>query len=533
MTTTGLSRRRLFAGSAALGTAALVGTRSASADTEALDSAYITVTPGSPQYSDLVRGTNLRFTGTPDTVHLVSNTAQVVAAVQAAVRAGKRLAVRSGGHCYENFVADQAVKAVIDLSPMRSVKFDPARKAFAVEAGATLGEIYDALYKGWGVTIPAGACPTVGVGGHITGGGYGALSRMFGLSVDYLEAIEIVVVDAAGTARSVVATCAPTDPNRDLWWAHTGGGGGNFGVVTKFWFRTPGAVSADPAKQLPRPPSELLISNVSWAWSSLNATSFARLMSNFGRWYELNSSPTSPYTRLFSELKPAHVAAGAVSLTTQVDGTVSNADKLLDDYLNAINAGVGFPFAVAERRRIPWLHATKWSGFTGPDPTLRFKGKPAYQRKNFTPTQISAMYKHLTRTDYSNPAALLLISGYGGAVSSVSPTATAVAQRDSILKVQTAALWTNGDDDARHLAWVREIFRDIYADTGGVPVPNEVNDGMFINYADVDPADPVLNQSGVDWTYLYFKDNYRRLQQVKARWDPRDTFRHALSVRLP
>jgi hypothetical protein len=530
---TQLTRRRFLEGSAAVGAVTVgIGRTVPAAAAEPAPAAPPPITSADPRYADLVRGTNLRFTGAPDYVQLATNTAQVVAAVQQAVRAGKRIAVRGGGHCYENFVTDPAVKVVVDLSPMRAVYFDRARKAFAVEGGATVGEVYDTLYKRWGVTIPAGACPTVGVGGHIPGGGYGALSRLLGLSVDYLAAVEVVTVDADGRARAVVATRDRDDPNRDLWWAHTGAGGGNFGVVTKFWFRTPGATGSDPTTLLPRPPAELLISGVSWAWSGLTEASFTRLLSNFGGWYEANSAPDSPYTRLFSELKPTHVAAGAIGLTTQVDSTTPGADQLLDSYLAALSDGVGVPFAVTERRRVPWLHATKWSGFTGPDPTVAFKGKPAYVRRNFTHTQLAAMHHHLTRTDYSNPGALLLLSGYGGAVRRVPPDATAVAQRDSVLKLQTAVFWTDPAEEARHLAWVREIYRDMYADTGGVPVPNATNDGMFINYADVDARDPALNTSGVPWSELYFRGNYPRLQAVKARWDPRDTFRHALSIEL-
>jgi hypothetical protein len=96
-----------------------------------------------------------------------------------------------------------------------------------IESGASLWTVFERLYLGWGVTIPGGQCGGVAAGGHIQGGGYGALSRRLGSVVDYLYAVEIVVVDRSGRARAVVATREPGDENRDLWWAHTGGGGGN------------------------------------------------------------------------------------------------------------------------------------------------------------------------------------------------------------------------------------------------------------------------------------------------------------------
>jgi FAD/FMN-containing dehydrogenase len=71
----------------------------------------------------------------------------------------------------------------------------------------------------------------------------------------------------------------------------------------------------------------------------------------------------------------------------------------------------------------------------------------------------------------------------------------------------------------------------MYADTGGVPVPNETTDGAYINYPDKDLADPAWNKSGVPWHDLYYKENYPRLQRVKAAYDPRDVFNHALSIR--
>ena len=76
-------------------------------------------------------------------------------------------------------------------------------------------------------------------------------AAQLGLAADYLYAVEVVTVDEGGRASSVVATREPSDPNRDLWWAHTGGGGGNFGVVTRYWFRSPDASGEDPASCCP------------------------------------------------------------------------------------------------------------------------------------------------------------------------------------------------------------------------------------------------------------------------------------------
>ncbi|MFI9389012.1 FAD-binding protein [Kutzneria sp. NPDC052558] len=534
-----VTRRRFLARTATIGGAAATLTLpgfglagAAPADGTATTAAAADlVVPADNRYPDLVRGANQRFVGAPDNVRVVRTTQQVVDVVQQAVTAGKRIAVRSGGHCYENFVADPAVKVVIDTSEMNAVTFDATRRAFVIEAGSTLGNAYRSLFKGWGVTVPGGSCPTVGAGGHILGGGYGPLSRLHGLIVDHLYAVEVVVVDATGKACAVVATRETSDPNRDLWWGHTGGGGGNFGVVTRYFLRTPGIDSTDPTQLLPKPPTSLLVCQGTWAWSDLTEQSFSTLMRNYAGWYERNSAPDSPNLGLYSQIKPFHKAAGIVGLAVQVDASAGNPDALLDSFLATLNNGVSAPLRVSERRQLPWLHASLWNGFTGGDSpvTQRFKAKSSYLRRSFTDAQLSTIYRRLN-DDYTNPGTLLFLSGFGGKINSVAASATATAQRSSILKVHYANFWTDPAEDARHIDWLRTTYQQIFAASGGVPAPDVVNDGAFINYADADLADPVWNTSSLAWHDLYYKGNYPALQSVKRRWDPLNIFHHALSV---
>ena len=243
---------------------------------------FAEVNPGDPLYRDLqLRGYNRRFVGTPDSVFVVDDTDQVVNAVDAVVASGKKLAVRSGGHCTEGLVDDPAVQCVIDLGQMDSVYYDRHRRAFAVEAGATLGRVYQALDMSWGVTLPGGIGTGVGMGGHVTGGGFGPLSRLYGQISDHLYAVETVVVDENGKAKAVTATREEDDPHRDLWWAHTGGGGGNFGVATKFWFRSRDGQGDDPTLLLPKRPSGHTMASVAWRWADLDEEKFTTLVNNY------------------------------------------------------------------------------------------------------------------------------------------------------------------------------------------------------------------------------------------------------------
>ncbi|WP_317617771.1 FAD-binding oxidoreductase [Streptomyces sp. SDr-06] len=491
----------------------------------------VTVRPGDARYDSLLRGNNFRFVGRPDEIRVVGSTDQVVRAVADAVRSGRRVAVRSGGHCFENFTADPGVRMLLDVSPMDAVGYDAARGAFTVQPGATLGHVYRTLFKGWGVTVPAGGCPEVGAGGHFAGGGYGPLSRRYGSVVDHLYGVEVVVVDREGTARAVVATREPDDPHRDLFWAHTGAGGGNFGVVTRYWLRSPGASGSDPSKLLPAAPSDQLGCLVTWAWDDrMTPQAFTALLRNFGTWHERNSAPGSKYAGLYAILIPMHRKAQGFLMTVQIDAGIPNARGLVREFLDAVYAD---SVKGAETwLTLPWLHSTTWPGTGEPGDvgTRRYKIKAGYLHRSLTDTQLAAVHRNLTN-DTGTPSGGMLLIGYGGEVRSVPPGATAVAQRDVIMKAVYQSIWTYEADDATHLDWVRKFYRDVYADTGGVPVPGAVSDGSYINYPDTDLADPEWNTSGVPWHTLYYKDNYPRLQRVKARWDPRDVFHHALSIR--
>ncbi|MFY1586412.1 FAD-binding oxidoreductase [Micromonospora sp. WMMD734] len=530
-----LTRRGVLGGSAVVGgaaAAAFVGVAPAvSARPAAGDGGtLLTVRPGDPQYADLVRGVNQRWVGRPGQVVVATSTPDVVRAVEQAARTGRRLSVRSGGHCFEDFVSDPAVEILLDLGGLDQIGFDPARRAFVVGAGARLEEVNRRLFAGWGVALPAGSCPSVGVGGHISGGGYGPLSRLFGLTVDHLYAVEVVVADRSGAARAVTATREADDPHRELWWAHTGGGGGNFGVVTRYWFRSPGTDTTDPRRLLPRPPAELLVNTVIWPWEAMDRAAFTRLLLNYSRWYVARNRPGLVENHLYSHLITFHRSGGAVVLNTQVSGQAPDPDGLLDDFLAAVGDGVGVAGQSTVRRRLPWLLGTQWSGFADRPVGRRIKGKSALHRTAFTPAQAAAIHRALTSTDYSHPGSGVLIAPYGGQVTAVAGSATASSHRDAALMLMYLSEWDDESEDATHIGFLRGFYRDVYAGTGGVPVRDRGTGGAYINYPDVDLRDPAWNRSGSSWQELYYGANYPRLQRVKSQWDPLRLFQHRLSV---
>jgi len=270
--------------------------------------------PDDPQYREVVdKRFNKRFIASPDYVRFVTTTDQIVSAVEDAVREGHRLVVTSGGHCLEGFVSDPDVRVIIDVSRMKRIYHDPQMQAIAVEAGATVGETFRTLFETWGTVIPLGEYPGVGIGGHVAGGAFGFLCRQLGLAADYLCAVEVVTVDQAGRVRATVATRDSSDPHRDLWWAHTGAGGGNFGIVARYWFRSLEASGhQDPAMLLPRAPESITTFKAEWNWSDLDRASFSRLLDNHGAWCERNSAVDSSYASLWTLLEIHRLQFGKI-----------------------------------------------------------------------------------------------------------------------------------------------------------------------------------------------------------------------------
>ncbi|MFD0319292.1 FAD-binding oxidoreductase [Streptomyces flavalbus] len=549
----GIQRRNFLAGGAVAGGAAfLTGTALAppAAAAETAAEPITMVTPSDKRYQDMVRGYNQRWAATPEAICLAETTAQVRAVVQRAVQQGKRLTVRSGGHCHEDWVYNSDVDVILDMSKMNKVYFDAEKNAICVETGAQLLNVYERMYRSWGVTIPAGICFQVGAGGHVSGGGWGLLCRQLGLVIDHLHGVEVVTVAADGTAKVVVATREPNDPHRDLWWAHAGGGGGNFGVITRFWFRSPGATGTDPAKLLPQPPAEVFVHAVSWPWADMTKDRFQRLVQNWGDWHAKHLKPGTVNDHLFSALWLNHKSGGYIGMVTQLDATVPDARKVLDDFLTTVTAGVEVAHEpmtthmgemaamtdLGEPRRMPWFQAARYAGTTNPtlnDPSLRSDNKSAYYRTAIPTAQIDAIYAQLTRDDLVNPTANVQLSSFGGKVNAVAPDATAFPHREAAYKAAWSIWWTDPADEAMSLRWLREFYQSVYADTGGVPVINDVTDGCYVNYPDIDLSDPRYNTSGVSWQELYYKGNYAKLQRIKQTYDPRDVFHHSQSIKLP
>ncbi|MGC4189752.1 MAG: FAD-binding oxidoreductase [Thermomicrobiales bacterium] len=460
--------------------------------------------PNDPRYAGLVVGTNSRWVGTPAWVSLCATPDEVVQALAQARTDGKRITVRSGGHCYEDFVMDNPDGVIIDVSPMSGVWQDSETGWWVVQSGAMLGDVYLALYHQGGVTLPGGSCSTVGTGGHISGGGYGLLSRLHGLTVDYLRAVDLVYVSDTGTVETITARYDDPDPDvQELLWAHTGGGGGNFGIVTAYSFG-----------DLPKAPEQQGSYSATWDWNTMDRASFGEIVTNFGTFQQEHGTVDDPWDGLFSILIASQQASGQVSLIAL------NADDTGDpEPLLALMKALNLPQDTSQITTSAWIDTIEAGG---PISRSRGKYKSAYMTDVFPEAQIDAMWQQLTNPSHVNPAGLVQIDSYGGKVNAVDPSATAVSARSSIMKLQYQCYWPDEADDDANLAWMRAFYEAMYGASG--PLPDGVMDGCYVNYPDVDLE---------SWAALYYGDNYPRLQQVKARWDPSNAFSHAQSITLP
>ncbi len=185
------------------------------------------IEPGDQRYEEERKVYNAMIDRKPRMIARCADVADVIAALQFARKQHIQVSIRGGGHNAGGLgVWDDCL--VIDLSPIKYVHVDPGTSLVRVGGGCTWGDVDHAMHA-FGLAVPSGIISTTGVGGLTLGGGIGHLTRKFGLTIDNLLAADVVLADGSFVVAS-------PDQNPDLFWAIRGGGG-NFGVVTSFLFR--------------------------------------------------------------------------------------------------------------------------------------------------------------------------------------------------------------------------------------------------------------------------------------------------------
>ncbi|MGW2276413.1 FAD-binding oxidoreductase [Streptomyces sp. NPDC001770] len=488
------------------------------------------VLPGrDPQYDSLRTGYNRRFDVRPAEILAPRTATEVVAAVQRALDGERRFTVYGGGHCFEDFVLSPDVRTLITMGSLDQVRYDTARGVYEVGAGARLLNVYDRLHRDHGVTVPGGVCYSVGVGGHVTGGGHGLLSRKHGLTVDHLAGVEVVTVDARGRAALTYARRGDTGALGDLFWAHTGGGGGNFGVVTRFDFHNP-----DEPRGLPSPPAEVQLVFCDWPWDGVGPERFGAFLDVFADWCARHHASSAPADAVFPWLTVRHRDNGGVGMVMQVADPAG--EPVGDDLVKRLAAALGYSDdeRYVTRSRMPWMNSIRLIGTSSDensDPNRRGKQGSANFRGRLTRTQVAEIHRALHEPIEGSLSAGVDIAALGGAISRVRPTDTAVFQRDATMKFLVQTFWADERHDTANIDWLRRAYQGIFQETGGAPGYDEVTAGSYVNYPNSDLSDPAWNTSGLSSGDLYYGGNHARLRAVKRRWDPTNVFRHAQSVR--
>jgi FAD/FMN-containing dehydrogenase len=501
------------------------------------------VTRQDPRYQALLRGHNLRFPENasmgPVRIVVCTTPADVHRALQTAVHDGVRPTVRSGGHCYENFTANNPGGVLLDLSQLSTVDLDPRTGEYCIAPGAVLGDVYQSLYKRYGLTLPAGSCYSVGAGGHISGGGYGLLSRLQGLSSDWLEAIDILTVDASG---KVIERRVDRKNDPDLFRACCGAGGAGFGIITGFRF-----------KDLPVAPREVVEVGLRFPWDTMTEQQFIALLTIYGDYWATRGCDPDTWG-LFALLgvgpRRDDGWLGLHMQFCQPDGKVDDVSVLREfmakfdrfnpelissphrEFANAATKPAARQPASAayKPKPIPWLEAAiSDRGGNG----ARAKYKSAYMKRSFVPAEARAIYRFYSGDSMTARSSVISIDSYGGAVNRPKLAAeTAIAQRSSTMKLQWQCYWFDPAEDAQHLRELDAFYTSIY--TGEHVDPHHQGtpwgdryEGCYMNYADIDmlryPYWPEL---------FYGRDGlYEFLQKVKQSYDPNNVFHHAMSIR--
>ncbi|MCK3780250.1 FAD-binding oxidoreductase [Ensifer sesbaniae] len=402
----------------------------------------------------------------PAAVIYCADTGDVVAGLAFARERDVPLSVRSGGHNVAgNSVCEGGL--VIDLSRMKNRSVDDKRRVAWVEAGLTLAEL-DGATQVCGLATTMGVNSDTGIAGLTLGGGFGKLGRRFGLACDNLLSAEIVTADGRVLRASA-------DENPDLFWGLRGGGG-NFGIVTSFEYR------------LHEIGTEVVAGAITFP--EANANDALRFYDAFARAAPDELSLDAALVTLEGEKM--------FSISVFYSGALAEAEKIIAPLL-----GYAKRKAVSERLgRVPYLQVQSASDAVFP-PGRRYSWKAQFMRE-LSGDAIDVFLNAYRKVPTND--GLLVLQQVGGAISRVPVSDTAYACRDAKFDCFPIAIWDDPARDEENIGWVREAWAAIRPySTGAVYVNN-------------------LGEEGQDRVKAAYGPNYRRLVELKNKYDPTNTF---------
>ncbi len=441
---------------------------------------------GAPGFAQAAHVYNEQYDGVlPKAIARPVDAADLAAGVRWAVARDVPFRARSGGHSYAGYSTIQD-GVVFDLRLLSGVQVAPDRSTARIGAGAQLIDVYTAL-AAHGTTIPAGSCPSVGVGGHALGGGVGLAGRAFGLATDNIMAVELV--DADGQVQQVDAQSDP-----DLLWALRGGGGGNFGAVTQFEFR------------LHPVPSSASWFFVSWPWANASDALAAWLQwaphtsETISTVFHLETSSGEPAVSVAGQyLGPsADLASRVAPLLNVSQASLSSGDS---SYLD-----LQLRWAGCLGRSLASCH-TVGTHAGGTLERASFRAKSDYVSAPLSAAARATLVAAVQAKQGQSGSGAILFDSYGGAIGRVAPEATAFVHRNELCCIQYLAYDSSPE-------WLNQTWGRMRQYVSGM---------AYQNYIDPDLA---------DWRHAYYGSNYPRLVDVQRRVDPdhRFTFPQAIGI---
>lgn len=385
----------------------------------------------------------------------------IVKVVQIAKRFELPLAIRCGGHSFPGFsTCDDGV--VLDLSQMNKITIDPKTRVANVEGGALLGAV-DAAGAPHGLVVPAGVVSHTGVAGLTLGGGMGWNSRRFGLTIDSLLGVDLVTANG-----EIIHASADQEP--ELFWGLRGGGG-NFGIVTKFYFRM----------------HELGdVITGTWIYPMAQGESALQHLAE----HALNAPRelTSSFVVMRDQLK----------VTAFWSGQAGKGHDHVSSFGHLAGSGDGT------------FGPTDFPEFQGRSDELAAWGRRYYVKSGFLAKLDHAAISCLLAALSSSPAAdcEILVNQLGGAVADVSDEATAYTGRKAAFFWLVQPIWDDPKDDIACLAWGRKIAAELAALS---------MEGNYVNEQAEIGGDLVVKAYGAE--------KFRRLQELKTKFDPTNLFR--------
>jgi len=433
------------------------------------------ILPDDSHYDEVRQIWNAMIDRRPALIARCTSTEDIVLAVQFARRHNLVVAIRGGGHNIAgNAVCDDGL--MIDLSLMKSVKVDPEARRATVEPGCTLAD-FDMAVQAHGLATPLGINSTTGVAGLTLGGGFGWLSRKYGMTVDNLISADVVTADGEQVHAS-------EEENADLFWGLRGGGG-NLGIVTRFEFQLypigPNVLSG------------LIVFPFDQAKSVMKqfAQFTEKMPDELNVWLVTRKAPPLPFLPEHSHGKEM------VALALCYAGDPAQGEKLIAPLR-------GFGTALGEHIGVqPY---TAWQQAF--DPLLTKGARNYWKSHNFTRIEdgvIDTIVKYAAILP--SPQCEIFIGSIGAQTGRVASDAMAYASRDANYVLNVHGRWESPAEDERGIAWAREFFAESQPFASG---------GAYINF---------LTQDEIDRITFAYGPAHKRLRELKKKYDPTNFFR--------